>query len=102
MYGGVKMSQIRMTPQELYDGATFISNTAQELENQLNALKQRVDTVTNNWEGAAQSSFVISFEELYKLFKEQFPPTVEGIAQQMQGAAQAIEQTDAELAKSFS
>ena len=96
------MSQIRMTPQELYDGATFINTKSETLKSELESLKSKVDEVTSNWEGAAQSSFVQSFEDLYRMFQEQFPPAVQGISEQMKAAAQAIEQTDAELSKAFS
>ncbi|WP_035291641.1 MULTISPECIES: WXG100 family type VII secretion target [Clostridiaceae] len=96
------MSQIRITPQELYDGSNKIKGIANSIMQDLKTLKSTVDQVANNWEGAAQSSYVQSFEQIYSEFVKTFPPTVEGLANQMNGAAENLEQTDAELAKIFS
>jgi len=95
------MSQIRITPEELYQGATEIEGISEEILQTLNKLKSTVDNVANNWEGAAQVSYVQSFEQIYNEFVKIFPPTVEGLANQMKGAAETLEQTDAELAKAF-
>ena len=58
--------------------------------------------VTGNWEGAAQSSFVETFEnDMYPILKDTLPEVITGIVAQMDGAADAIEQTDAEVAKAF-
>ena len=95
------MSQIRITPQELYDGATFTNERAQEITTQLTQLKSKVDEVTGNWEGAAQSSFVASFNELYNSFMKEFPPVVEGVASQMQAAGETLENADLEVSKAF-
>lgn len=96
------MSQIRITPQELYQGASTIKGISEAILENLNTLKSTVEQVANNWEGAAQGSYVQSFEQIYAEFVKVFPPTVEGLANQMNGAAETLEQTDAELAKAFS
>lgn len=96
------MAQIRMTPEELQTGAENISKLSEEISLNLTNLKQIVDTVTNNWEGAAQSSYVELFNQIHTEFEKTFPPTVLGLSQQMKAAADAIEQTDAEIAKAFS
>lgn len=96
------MSQIRITPQELRDGSDQIKALSEAIADNLTTLKSIVDGVANNWEGAAQSSYVASFEDIYKQFEETFPPTVTGLAEQMTAVADTIEQTDAEIAKAFS
>lgn len=64
--------------------------------------KDALDKATGNWEGAAQSSFVETFEnDMYPILKDTLPEVITGIVAQMDGAADAIEQTDAEVAKAF-
>ena len=74
----------------------------QAINSEVNALKSKIDEVTGNWEGAAQSSFVATFEnDMYPIMRDTLPEVIQGIEAQMNGAADAIEQTDAEVAKSF-
>lgn len=93
--------QIRITPQELRDGSDYLAQRREECMEALNAIKQRVDEVTSNWEGAAQNSFVQTFEELYKQISEALPQTVEGIESMLDGAAQAMEDADESIAQAF-
>jgi WXG100 family type VII secretion target len=95
------MATIRITPEELRDASTFISGKGQEVAQDIESLKAKVNEVTNTWEGAAQSSFISSFLSLEDLFK-QFPEIIEGISSQLKAAADTIEQADAEIAKAFS
>ncbi len=93
--------QIRITPQELRDGATYLAQRKEECMESLSNMKSKVDEVTGNWEGAAQNSFVQTFEELYKQISEALPQTVEGIESMLNGAAQAMEEADDSIAQSF-
>ena len=93
--------QIRITPQELRDGSDYLAQRREECMEALTAIKQRVDEVAANWEGAAQNSFVQTFEELYKQISEALPQTVEGIESMLDGAAQAREEADDSIAQSF-
>ena len=66
------------------------------------ALKAKIDEITGNWEGAAQSSFIETFEsDMYPIMKDTLPEVLEGIASQMNGAADALEQADEEIANAF-
>lgn len=96
------MSQIRITPQELKDGADQIEKLAEDITNNLKTLKSVVDGVANNWDGAAQSSYVASFEDIHKQFEDTFPPTVKELAEQMKAVACTLEETDAQIAKALS
>ena len=50
----------------------------------------------------AQSSFIETFEgDMYPIMKDTLPEVLEGIASQMNGAADALEQADEEIAKAF-
>ena len=96
------MAQIRITPEELRGGADFLEQKLEAINAEVAALKSKIDEVTGNWEGAAQSAFVETFEnDMYPILKETLPEVIIGIVAQMDGAADAIEQTDAEVAKAF-
>ena len=96
------MAQIRITPEELRNGADFLEQKLEAINAEVAALKGKIDEVTGNWEGAAQSSFVETFEnDMYPILKDTLPEVITGIVVQMDGAADAIEQTDAEVAKAF-
>lgn len=95
------MASIRMTPQELRDSATFLSGKRDEIVSAVNEIKSRVDSTTAEWEGAAQSSFIESFNEMLPMLTESFPETIQGIESMLTGAADALEQADSEVAKAF-
>ncbi len=96
------MAQIRITPEELRNGAKYLQERLTAISQEVASLKSKVDEVTGNWEGAAQSSFIETFEgDLYPILKDTVPQVLEGIIAQMNGAADAIEQADAEVANAF-
>lgn len=96
------MAQIRITPEELRDAAKFLEAKLSAIQNEVKELKAKIDETTGNWEGAAQSSFIQSFEnDMYPLLNDTMPEVLQGIAAQLNGAADAIEQADEEVAKAF-
>lgn len=95
------MASIKMTPEELRDSAAFLNGKRNEIVSAVNAIKTRVDSTTAEWEGAAQSSFLEAFKDMYKMLTNEFPQTIEGIEQMLNGAADALEQADSEVAKAF-
>lgn len=95
------MASIKMTPQELRDSAQFLANKRQEIVDAVNAIKGRVDSTTAEWEGATQSSFVESFNEMLPMLTESFPETIQEIESMLSGAADALEQADEEIANAF-
>lgn len=95
------MASIKMTPQELRDAATFLEGKRDEIVSAVGDLKNKVDSTTAEWSGAAQSSFVESFQEMLPMLTESFPEVITGIASQLTGAADAIETADEEVAKAF-
>lgn len=97
------MSQIRITPEQLEEGASFIDTKNGELGDLLTALKSKIDEVASNWEGAAQSAFVASFDEMYTpTLSQTFPEILEGISTQLKTAAQIMRDTDAQLQQAMS
>ncbi len=95
------MASIKMTPQELRDSAAFLKGKREEIVQAVNAIKGRVDSTTADWEGAAQSSFIASFEEMLPMLTESFPQTIEGIESMLTGAADALEEADSQIASAF-
>ena len=95
------MASIKMTPQELRDSATFLGGKRDEIVQAVNAIKQRVDATTAEWEGSAQSSFIAAFEEMLPMLTQSFPETIQGIESMLTGAANALEQADDEIGKAF-
>lgn len=95
------MASIKMTPQELRDSATFLGGKREEIVAAIMEIKSRVDATTAEWEGAAQSSFIESFTEMLPILTQNFPETIEGIESMLNGAADALEQADEEIAKAF-
>lgn len=95
------MASIKMTPQELRDSATFLGGKREEIVVAVMEIKSRVDATTAEWEGAAQSSFIESFTEMLPILTQSFPETIEGIESMLNGAADALEQADEEIAKAF-
>ncbi|MGN0487675.1 MAG: WXG100 family type VII secretion target [Ruminococcus sp.] len=96
------MSQIRITPEELRSAADFLEQKLEAINTEVSALKGKIDEVSGNWEGAAQSSFIDTFEnDMYPILRDTLPQVIEGISGQLDGAADAIEQADEEVAKAF-
>ena len=96
------MAQIRITPEELRNAADFLESKLEAINSEVAELKSKIDETVSNWEGAAQSSFVETFDsDMYPLLKDTLPDVITGIVAQLDGAADAIEQADAEVAKAF-
>ena len=96
------MAQIRITPEELRGAADFLEQKLEAINSEVTALMGKIDEVTANWEGSAQSSFIDTFNSnMYPVLKDTLPQVITGIAAQLDGAANAIEQADEEVAKAF-
>ena len=96
------MAQIRITPEELRDGGSFLEQRLEAINSEVAALKSKIDQVAGNWEGAAQSSFIQTFEsDMYPILKDTLPQVITGIVSQLNGAAETIERADSEIASAF-
>ena len=96
------MAQIRITPEELRNAADFLAQRLEAINAEVSSLHDKIQEVAGNWEGAAQSSFIDTFEnDMYPILRDTLPQVVEGIAGQLDGAADTIEQADEEIAKAF-
>ena len=95
------MAAIKMTPAELRESANFLGTKREEILSAVEAVRSRVDSTTAEWEGAAQSSFVSTFNQMLPTLTQSFPQTIEGIEQMLKGAADTLEQADTEVARAF-
>lgn len=95
--------RILISPDELNEGAAYIRQRLDTLVAEIAAIKSKVDDITARWEGAAQQSFLSTFDtEMYPVLKEKMPPIVEGMASELDLAANSMRDLDDNLATSFS
>lgn len=94
--------RIMMTPQELNDGATFLRQRMEAMNEEVASLRNRIEDVASRWEGAAQESFIDQFMgDMYPILSETLPQIIEGLASELDAAANAIRETDESLASAF-
>lgn len=96
------MAQIRITPEQLREASQFLSARLESINSEVQQLKSKIDEVTAEWEGAAQSAFVTSFEEqMYPILRDTLPEVVEGICTELESASDTLEDVDMQIAKQF-
>lgn len=94
--------RIMMTPQELNDAATFLRQRLEAINQEVFQLKNKIGDVSSRWEGAAQQSFINQFEnDMYPILRDTLPQVINGVASELDAAANAIRDTDASLASAF-
>lgn len=92
---------IKMTPEELRTAATSLENKRDEIIEAVANIKATVDETTGEWSGEAQRAFVENFEAMLPMLQEDFPEVISGLASQLNGAADALEQADSEIASAL-
>lgn len=92
---------IRMTPEELRAAATTLEEKRDEIVEAVELIRSKVEDTTSEWSGEAQRAFVDNFEEMLPVLREQFPEVITGLASQLNGAADALEQADSEIASAL-
>lgn len=95
------MATIKITPEELRDAAQLINGKANEIDQNINAVNEKVQYVVENWEGAAKDSFFEAFESLKNELLTQLDEILKGIASQLQATADTMEQADQDVANVF-
>lgn len=96
------MATIRITPEELRNAATFLGNRLETINGEVTQLKSKIDEITAEWEGAAQSSFVDTFEtNMYPVLSDTLPQVIEGIMAQLTAAADTLEAADQQISDAF-
>lgn len=94
------MSELMVTPEELMNLGNQVAKKAEEMSSFLKQLDAKVQTVNDSWDGMASNAYFNSYVEMQEALK-MFPQVVQAIAGSAQGAAQAYDATDSELAKAM-
>lgn len=90
---------IKITPQELRDASTYLGQRLDAINIQTNDLKKKLDQISTNWEGAAQSAFISDFSEnMWPVLSRHLPELINGIQTQLTETAQTLEDTDQAIA----
>jgi len=93
------MAQIRITPEELESAAEFLGKKLEAMNTEAGELKAKIDEVTDNWEGAAQSAFVSGFnDDMWPILSKNLPDLITGMQGQLTATAKALEDTDTTIA----
>jgi WXG100 family type VII secretion target len=94
--------RIMMTPQELNDGAQFLLQKLSAMQAEVQQLNTRVNDIASRWEGASQQAFFQRYiDELYPVLDKVMPDVINALAQKLDAAANAIRDTDQQIASAF-
>jgi len=97
------MPNLNVTYTDMRDAATRLTNGEHDIESKLRELKTLVDGLISGGYVTDKSS--VAFGSSYEEFNEGATKTIqglEGMGQYLTAAAEALESTDAELAKALS
>ena len=94
--------RILMTPQELNDGAKFLLQRLDAMQRETQQLNSRVNDIMSRWEGASQQAFFQRYtDELFPVLDRVMPDVINALAQKLDAAANAIRDTDQQIASAF-
>lgn len=92
---------IRMEPAEMRSLADYLKTTAGEITECINSMNSRIDTDTQQWDGASKQSYFEGYYEILPTLRDKFPEVIESLAQQLTYAADETERTDEAIAAGF-
>ena len=95
------MAQIRMTPDQLDNGANTLTSICGEIQASVANLDSTLNEVASNWEGLSQDAFMQRYMDLQPILKQTVPEVIEALSQKLKAAANAIRTTDQEIANAF-
>jgi WXG100 family type VII secretion target len=96
------MANINVTYGDMHDASSRLTNGEQEINTQLGQLKSLVDSLISGGYVTDQSS--VAFGSAYQEFNDGATKTIaglEGMSTYLSKAAEALEQTDSELANAL-
>jgi WXG100 family type VII secretion target len=92
-------TQIKITPEELRRMSRELQSDSDTVRGITNRINSHINNLWNTWDGAAQDTFLATYESNYKqLLTEDIPELLIGLSQQLTGVADTLEQTDQDLA----
>lgn len=98
--GGIDMSIISVTPEQLRDSAKVYINASNEITAQINRVQSENQVMNQEWKGQAFQSYEQQFEQLKSNVK-QMTDLLETINRQLVKYADTVEQRDREDSNAF-
>ncbi|MGL4588650.1 MAG: WXG100 family type VII secretion target [Mycoplasmatales bacterium] len=92
--------QIRLSGEEMRGRAAEYRSHSEDLKSQINAISQMMSALQDEWHGQASKSFNDQFESLKPSFV-QMSDLLATLGQQLDQAAQIMEETDQKIASQF-
>ena len=92
--------QIRITPEQMHARAGEFRNAESEYSRVISTMRNLINTLQGEWEGAASESFAAQFESLQPSFN-QMDQLILDIAKQCDDVADATQALDEEIASKF-
>ena len=92
--------QIRITPEQMHARAGEFRNAESEYSRVISTMRNLINTLQGEWEGAASESFAAQFESLQPSFN-QMEQLILDIAKQCDDVADATQALDEEIASKF-
>lgn len=92
--------QIRMTPDTMRTRAGEYRTEAEKVGDVITKMDSLLETLLSEWEGAASQAYADKFDELRPAFVDA-QELIEDIATALDQTAQAVEDTDTEIANQF-
>lgn len=92
--------QIRMTPETMRSRATEYRTESANVEAVITKMDSLLETLLNEWEGAASEAYNDKFLELRPSFVKA-KELIDDIATALDKTAEAVEQTDSAIADQF-
>jgi len=99
--GGNKMSQIRMTPEQMHTRSGEVRYQGETFEGVINRMDGIINELQTEWEWQASQAFASQFQRLKPSFTE-MRNLIDDIAKQLYATANAVEQLDIDIAGHFS
>lgn len=90
------MALIQVTPDLLNGKATELRGLKSQHDEAMNRMRALIMGLNEVWKGDAQDAYVAKYESMQGMF-QQFSELLEGYAQLMNTAAQALQETDQSL-----
>ena len=94
-------ARITVTSTELRETATDMRSAAGSIQDELNRMMGRIQSLTASWTGQAATSFDAFYQQMNTGWA-QLKEGMDGVATMLDGSAQAYDETEAGIAGQFS
>jgi WXG100 family type VII secretion target len=99
-YGGITMSQIRMSPELMRTRSSEVHGQGQMFNEVIQKMRGIINELQTEWEGNASRQFAAQFESLQPSFNSMHR-LFEDLSKQLSETARVVEEMDATIASKF-